>query len=84
MDDMLVLTEQQSLMSSSFQHWLASTSSVHGMKDSGDSFDFLKRIHTMVDHETFHTLQNPHPFDKLFETVGVQNSMQVRRFHVTN
>ena len=79
-DDMLVLTEQQY-----FDEQLISTltskykTSVHGMKDSGDSFEFLKRIHTMVDHETIHIQQNPRHFDKLFEIVGVQNSMHSKK-----
>ena len=49
------------------------------MKDPGDSFEFLKRIHTMVDHEAIHIQQNPRHFDKLFEIVGVQNSMHTKK-----
>ena len=79
-DDRLVLTEQQ-YFDEQLIPTLASKykTSVHGMKDSGDSFEFLKRIHTMVDPETIHIQQNPRHFDKLFEIVGVQNSMHSKK-----
>ena len=44
--------------------------SVHCMKQPGDTFEFLKRIHVLVDDETIHIQQNPRHFDKLFEGVG--------------
>eukprot|EP00435_Cladocopium_sp_Y103_P071106 s873_g36.t1 len=79
-DDMLVLTEQ-----SYFDEQLCPTlsgkykTSVHCMKHAGDSFEFLKRIHTMVDHDTIHIQQNPRHFDKLFEIVGVQGSVHSKK-----
>ena len=49
------------------------------MKQPGDSFEFLKRIHTMVDENTIHIQQNPRHFDKLFEVVGINGSMHSKK-----
>ena len=66
-DDMLVLTEQQyfdkKLLPTLTDRYKVS---VHCMKQPGDSFEFLKRIHTTVDEQTIHIQQNPRHFDKLF------------------
>jgi len=51
------------------------------MKQPGDSdsFEFLKRIHTLMDEDTIHIQQNPRHFEKLFEAVGVSNSMHPKK-----
>lgn len=67
-DDMLVVTEQHY-----FEGKLLPAlngrykTSVHCMKQPGDTFEFLKRIHVLVDDATIHIQQNPRHFDKLFE-----------------
>ena len=53
--------------------------SVHCMKQPCDTFEFLKRIHVLVDEETIHIQQNPRHFDKLFEVVGVQSTMNPKK-----
>ena len=45
--------------------------SVHEMIEVGDSIDFLKRRHVLVDNDTIHIQQHSRHFDKLFEVVGV-------------
>ena len=79
-DDMLVVTEQHY-----FEGKLLPTingrykTSVHCMKQPGDTFEFLKRIHVLVDDATIHIQQNPRHFDKLFEVVGVQSTMNPKK-----
>lgn len=75
-DDMLVLTEQQ-YFDTKLMPTLSDKNkiSVHSMKQPGDSFEFLKRIHTLVDEDAIHIQKNPRHFEKLFEVVGVSNSM---------
>ena len=67
-DDMLVVTEQHDfegklLPALNGRH----KTSVHSMKQPGHTFEFLKRIHVLVDDATIHIQQNPRHFDKLFE-----------------
>ena len=52
---------------------------MHCMRQAGDTFEFLKRIHVLVDDETIHVQQNPRHFDKLFEVVGIQSSMNPKK-----
>ena len=79
-DDMLVVTEQQY-----FEGKLLPAlngrykTSVQCMKQPGDTFEFLKRIHVLVDDATIHIQQNPRHFDKLFEVVGVQSTMNPKK-----
>ena len=49
------------------------------MKQPGDSLEFLKRIHTMVDEPTIHIQQNPRHFDKLFEVMGIKDTMHSKK-----
>ena len=39
----------------------------------------MKRIHVLVDDETIHVQQNPRHFDKLFDVVGVQSSLNPKK-----
>ena len=79
-DDMLVVTERQF-----FEGKLLPTlngrykTSVHYMKQPGDTFEFLKHIHILVDEETIHIQQYPRHFDTLFEVVGVQSTMNPKK-----
>ena len=79
-DDMLVVTEQQF-----FDEKLIPTlamqykTSVHCVSQPGDTFEFLKRIHVLVDPETIHVQQNPRHFEKLFEIVGIQSHMNRKK-----
>ncbi|CAL1161296.1 unnamed protein product [Cladocopium goreaui] len=79
-DDMLVVTEQHY-----FEGKLLPAlngrykTSVHCMKQPGDTLDFLHRIHVLVDDATIHIQQNPRHFDKLFEVVGVQSTMNPKK-----
>eukprot|EP00435_Cladocopium_sp_Y103_P051887 s469_g16.t1 len=79
-DDMLVVTEQEY-----FDGKLVPTltskykTSVHCMSQPGDAFEFLKRIHVLVDDQTIHIQQNPRHFDKLFEVVGIQCTMNPKK-----
>ena len=81
-DDMLGLIEQQY-----FDEQLIPTLAdkykpfVHCMKGPGDPFEFLKRIRTMVDHETIRIQQNRPHFEKLFEIIDVQRA---RKSHAMN
>ena len=79
-DDMLIVTEQEY-----FDGKLVPTltskykTSVHCMKQPGDTFEFLNRIHVLVDEQTIHIQQNPRHFDKLFEVVGIQCTMNPKK-----
>ena len=43
------------------------------MSEIGDSFDFLKRKHMLVEDDVIHIQQNPRHYEKLFEVVGIYN-----------
>ena len=79
-DDMLVVTEQQyfdgKLLPALNGRY---KTSVHCMKQPGDTFEFLKRIHVLVDDARIYSQQNPRHFDKLFEVVGVQSTMNPKK-----
>eukprot|EP00435_Cladocopium_sp_Y103_P065262 s1830_g27.t1 len=76
-DDLLVVTEQQSFDGKLIPTLTAKyKASVHCMSQAGDTFEFLKRIHVLVADEAIHAQQNSGQFDKLFEVVGVQNTVE--------
>ena len=50
--------------------------SVHKMSEIGDSFEFLKRKHMLVEDDVIHIQQNPRHYEKLFEVVGVTSKMK--------
>ena len=79
-DDMLVVTDEE-FFHGKFIPTLTGKykTSVHCMSQAGDTFEFLKRIHVLVDDEHIHIQQNPRHFDKLFEVVGVQNTMNPKK-----
>ena len=79
-DDMLVLTDEQ-YFNEKLMPALSGKykTSVHCMCKPGDTFEFLKRIHVLVDDETIHVQQNPRHFDKLFDVVGVQSSLNPKK-----
>ena len=49
------------------------------MCQPGGSFEFLKRIHVLVDPETIHVQQSPRHFEKLFEVVRIQSHMNPKK-----
>lgn len=79
-DDMLIVSEQgffdEKLIPTITSRYKASLNS---MRKAGDSFEFLKRIHVLVDGETIHVQQNPRHFEKLFEVVGIKTSMNPKK-----
>eukprot|EP00435_Cladocopium_sp_Y103_P075486 s23_g58.t1 len=79
-DDMLLLAKQQYFDKKLLPNLTGRYKvSVQCMKQPGDSLEFLKRIHTMVDDETIHVQQNPRHFEKLFEVVGISNAMHAQK-----
>lgn len=78
-DDMLVVTDQQYFEKLVPTLTAKYKTSVHCMSQAGDTCEFLKRIHVLVDDETIHIQQNPRHFDKLFEVVGVQDTMNAKK-----
>ena len=79
-DDMLVLAEQQYFDNKLLPTLTAKYKvSSHCMTQPGDSFEFLKRIHSMIDEDTIHIQQNPRHFDKLFDVMGISGSSHAKK-----
>ena len=53
--------------------------SVQVMSSVGDSIEFLKRTHVLVEPGTIHIQRNSRHFDKLFEITGVKVSMHAKK-----
>ena len=79
-DDMLILSEENffdsKLIPTLTKRYKAS---VHKMSEIGDSFEFLKRKHTLVEDDVIHTQQNPRHYEKLFEVVGITSKMKAKK-----